>query len=272
MSARRARTNGQRRGTQGAASYSHRSRPELGRGPLAAPAGVRRSLERNGRIVTSSIRNPRHAKALPADGSGSGRLHGLGSRRRLRRRRHGQANVNNIFDSDFNLDPNAVVLESDRRFSSDRLFRVSRRTTSISATRPNTSGSARQVRMPRRLPPMASGSCRSPTSTSTAKRALARWQLNGDIQGAGQLFAFDDHGTQFAYGAGAQANWGAFSARFEYDGFQHAQYRRARHVYDRCDLDFPPVAARIELSGAKCLIRLVNIRTARAELCAARCV
>jgi OmpA-OmpF porin, OOP family len=53
-----------------------------------------------------------------------------------------------------------------------------------------------------------------------AKAGVARWQLNGNFTGAGQLFAFDDRGTQFAYGAGWQANYGALAARFEYDGFE----------------------------------------------------
>jgi OmpA-OmpF porin, OOP family len=53
-----------------------------------------------------------------------------------------------------------------------------------------------------------------------AKVGVARWQLNGNFTGAGQLFAFDDRGTQIAYGAGWQANYGALAARFEYEGFE----------------------------------------------------
>jgi OOP family OmpA-OmpF porin len=52
-----------------------------------------------------------------------------------------------------------------------------------------------------------------------AKAGLARWQLNGDTTGNGLVFAFNDRGTQFAYGAGSQVNFGPFAARFEYDGF-----------------------------------------------------
>jgi len=52
-----------------------------------------------------------------------------------------------------------------------------------------------------------------------AKAGLARWQLDGNIAGDGQIFAFNDHGTEIAYGAGSQVNFGAFAARFEYDGF-----------------------------------------------------
>jgi len=52
-----------------------------------------------------------------------------------------------------------------------------------------------------------------------AKAGLARWQLEGNMAGGGQLFAFNDRGTEFAYGAGSQVNFGAFAARFEYDGF-----------------------------------------------------
>jgi Outer membrane protein beta-barrel domain len=52
-----------------------------------------------------------------------------------------------------------------------------------------------------------------------AKAGLARWQLDGNMSGGGQLFAFNDHGTEFAYGGGSQVNFGAFAARFEYDAF-----------------------------------------------------
>src|SRR5665213_1225027 len=53
-----------------------------------------------------------------------------------------------------------------------------------------------------------------------AKAGAARWQLRGNSFAEGQQFSFNDHGTDFAYGGGAQANFGPFSARFEYDGFQ----------------------------------------------------
>jgi OOP family OmpA-OmpF porin len=52
-----------------------------------------------------------------------------------------------------------------------------------------------------------------------AKAGLARSQLEGNMQGGGQIFAFNDHGTQFAYGGGSQVNFGPFAVRFEYDGF-----------------------------------------------------
>jgi Outer membrane protein beta-barrel domain len=52
-----------------------------------------------------------------------------------------------------------------------------------------------------------------------AKAGVARWQLQGETTGNGLLFAFNDRGTQFAFGAGSQVNFGPFAARFEYDGF-----------------------------------------------------
>jgi OOP family OmpA-OmpF porin len=52
-----------------------------------------------------------------------------------------------------------------------------------------------------------------------AKAGLTRWQLDGNMAGGGQIFAFNDHGTEFAYGGGSQVNFGAFAARFEYDAF-----------------------------------------------------
>jgi Outer membrane protein beta-barrel domain len=52
-----------------------------------------------------------------------------------------------------------------------------------------------------------------------AKAGLARWQLDGNIAGGGQIFAFNDRGTEFAYGGGSQVNFGPFAARFEYDAF-----------------------------------------------------
>jgi len=52
-----------------------------------------------------------------------------------------------------------------------------------------------------------------------AKAGVAHPELKGNFIGAGQHFYYDDQQAQLAYGAGAQANWGPVSARFEYDGF-----------------------------------------------------
>jgi hypothetical protein len=49
------------------------------------------------------------------------------------------------------------------------------------------------------------------------KAGLARWEINGDSNGG--LLRFDDHGTEFAWGGGAQLSFGSFSARLEYDNF-----------------------------------------------------
>jgi hypothetical protein len=49
------------------------------------------------------------------------------------------------------------------------------------------------------------------------KAGLARWELNGDSNVG--LLRLDDHGTEFAWGAGAQLSFGSFAARLEYDNF-----------------------------------------------------
>lgn len=48
-----------------------------------------------------------------------------------------------------------------------------------------------------------------------AKSGLARWELSGSSRPA--LFALSDHGTQFAWGLGAQAHFGKFAGRLEYE-------------------------------------------------------
>jgi opacity protein-like surface antigen len=56
------------------------------------------------------------------------------------------------------------------------------------------------------------------------KAGVARWKLNGS-QSSGSLprsgfFAFSDQGTEFAWGAGAQAHIGNIGGRLEYERFQ----------------------------------------------------
>ncbi|MGH8261479.1 MAG: hypothetical protein ACREUG_17500 [Steroidobacteraceae bacterium] len=54
-----------------------------------------------------------------------------------------------------------------------------------------------------------------------AKAGLARWQLSGNFTGSnGSLLALDRHGTNFAWGAGAQAHFGPLGLRLEYEHFQ----------------------------------------------------
>jgi opacity protein-like surface antigen len=50
-----------------------------------------------------------------------------------------------------------------------------------------------------------------------AKAGAARWTLNGHDNSS--LFALDDHGTDFAWGGGAQAHFGALGLRLEYEQF-----------------------------------------------------
>jgi len=46
---------------------------------------------------------------------------------------------------------------------------------------------------------------------------LARWTLDGHDNAS--LFALDDHGTDSAWGGGAQAHFGALGLRLEYEQF-----------------------------------------------------
>jgi hypothetical protein len=50
-----------------------------------------------------------------------------------------------------------------------------------------------------------------------AKAGAARWTLDGHDNAS--LFALDDHGTDFAWGGGAQAHFGALGLRLEYEQF-----------------------------------------------------
>lgn len=57
------------------------------------------------------------------------------------------------------------------------------------------------------------------------KAGLARWQLSGTSGSPslpmppGNFFAFSDHGTEFAWGLGAQAHIGNIGGRLEYEDF-----------------------------------------------------
>ena len=50
-----------------------------------------------------------------------------------------------------------------------------------------------------------------------AKAGAARWTLDGHDNSS--LFALDDHGTDFAWGGGAQAHFGPLGLRLEYEQF-----------------------------------------------------
>jgi len=53
-----------------------------------------------------------------------------------------------------------------------------------------------------------------------AKLGLARWEVDGRINaGSTSLFQTDDSGTELAYGAGAQLQFGSLGARLEYESF-----------------------------------------------------
>lgn len=64
------------------------------------------------------------------------------------------------------------------------------------------------------------------------KAGVARWKVNGS-QSAGTLppgsfFAFSDQGTEFAWGAGAQAHIGNIGGRLEYERFKIPNTNDAR--------------------------------------------
>ena len=50
------------------------------------------------------------------------------------------------------------------------------------------------------------------------KVGVARWELDGSFDGT-SLSDLDDKGTDFAYGAGAQLNFGSLGARLEWEKF-----------------------------------------------------
>jgi hypothetical protein len=50
-----------------------------------------------------------------------------------------------------------------------------------------------------------------------AKAGAARWDFSGHTNSS--LFAIDDHGTHFAWGLGAQAHYGPWAGRLEYEQF-----------------------------------------------------
>ena len=60
------------------------------------------------------------------------------------------------------------------------------------------------------------------------KAGLARWKLSGSAGTPGSIFAFSDSGTEFAWGAGAQANFGNIGARLEYERFSIPNTNGAR--------------------------------------------
>ena len=60
------------------------------------------------------------------------------------------------------------------------------------------------------------------------KAGLARWSLSGSTAAPGSLFAFSDHGTQFAWGVGAHAHVGNIGGRLEYERFSIPNTNGAR--------------------------------------------
>jgi hypothetical protein len=131
----------------------------------------------------------------------------------------GKSNLDNIYSSGFNLDPDQVSWKVIAGFRPIDFFAVEANYIDIgSEHRPFGLGTGDADA--KAFAAYGVGFLPIPYFDVFGKLGVARWQLRGDLASEGQLFGFDDHGTQVAYGAGAQANWGPFSARFEYDGFR----------------------------------------------------
>ena len=64
----------------------------------------------------------------------------------------------------------------------------------------------------------SSGPSTVSATLSAGSASFERRGASGRTTGV-SLFRFDDHGTEFAWGAGAQLNFGSLSARLEYDNF-----------------------------------------------------
>ena len=131
----------------------------------------------------------------------------------------GKGNLNDIYGSGFNLDSNQVSWKVIAGFRPIDFFAVEANYIDIGSER-KPFGLGTVDADAKAFAAYGIGFLPIPYFDVFGKVGVARWQLRGDAASEGQLFAFDDHGTQFAYGAGAQANWGPFSARFEYDGFR----------------------------------------------------
>ena len=72
--------------------------------------------------------------------------------------------------------------------------------------------------MPRRSRAYAVGFLPIPALVDLyAKAGLVRWETEGQRRQAS--FDFDDDGTEFGYGAGAQVRFGSLAARLEYEQF-----------------------------------------------------
>jgi hypothetical protein len=131
----------------------------------------------------------------------------------------GKSNLDNIYGSNFNLDPSGASWKAIVGFRPIDMFAIEANYLDLgSESRDFGLGTANANA--KAFAAYAVGFLPIPFFDAFAKAGVARWQLSGNMAGGGQLFAFDDHGTQFAYGAGIQPTWGALSARFEYDGFQ----------------------------------------------------
>lgn len=131
----------------------------------------------------------------------------------------GKSNLDNIFGSGFNLDPKGASWKATLGFRPIDMFAVEANYLDFGSESKDF-GLGTASANAKAFAAYGVGFLPLPFFDAFAKAGVARWKLNGNLAGDGQLFAFDDHGTQLAYGAGLQANWGALGARFEYDGFQ----------------------------------------------------
>src|ERR1700733_1952730 len=130
----------------------------------------------------------------------------------------GKSDLTDVFGDGFNLDPNGVAWKAILGFRPIDFFAVEANYLDF-GSQTKAFGPGTQSADAKAFAAYGLGIVPLPYLDAFAKIGAARWKLDGDIQGGGQFFSFNTHGTQFAYGGGVQANWGPFSARFEYDGF-----------------------------------------------------
>lgn len=136
----------------------------------------------------------------------------------------GKSNVDDIMGSTFSLDSNTASWKAIVGFRPIDLFAVEANYMDFgSRSRPFGIGTAAASAKAVALYGMGFIPLPLPYLDFFGKLGVADPQLKGNFIGAGQHFYYNDQQVQLAYGAGAQANWGALAARIEYDGFDVRQ-------------------------------------------------
>jgi OOP family OmpA-OmpF porin len=130
----------------------------------------------------------------------------------------GKSNLDNLFGSGFSLDSHGASWKAIVGFRPLDYFAIEANYMDFGSERRNFGIGTANARA-KAVGAYAVAYLPIPFFDVFAKAGAVRWQLDGSTTGAGQLFSFNDRGTQIGYGLGSQVNFGAFAARFEYDGF-----------------------------------------------------